>query len=456
MKSNKNLLQGSVRSSFYRYLVPSMSATIMLSANYFIDTLCIGQKLGEEGLAALNLAWPITTVLYALGYLMGAGGGARYSAYMAQGQKEKAKGIYTGALLTLLVLGALITVLTVIFIEPLVTLLGGTGDIRQGVTDYVFWVVVFSAAYMADCFYTSILRNDGTPKLSMAATLMACVLNIILDILFVWVFDWGMAGASLATSFAVTMSAVFGIGCTLKKKSGLKLNFSYLKVQEIIRTAKVGMSAFLTEIDSGLVTFVYNMVLIRIAGSGSTSAIAVYGIVVNVNTIVLAAITGITNSLQPLVSANFGAGLKERTKEFLKEARKFAFIFTMVVVIFIEWKAELIVMFFLEPGDSFLAQAAGAVRVVALSYILASVNMIIISYFQAIQFFVQASCGSMLRTLILPILFVISGAAVWGVNGVWIASIGIETATAGILWFLYQKVEKRTEMIGKKKEVSYE
>lgn len=455
MKSNKNLLQGSVSKTFYRYLVPSMSATIMLSANYFIDTLCIGQKLGEEGLAALNLAWPITTVLYALGYLMGAGGGARYSAYMAQGEKEKAKGIYTGALMTLFSLGIVITALTVIFIDPLVTLLGGTGDIRQGVTDYVFWVVVFSIAYMADCFYTSILRNDGTPKLSMAATLMACVLNIILDILFVWVFNWEMAGAALATSLAVALSTVFGIVCTFRKKSGLKLNFSYLKVQEIVRTAKVGMSAFLTEVDGGLVTFVYNTVLIRIAGSGSTTAVAVYGIVVNVNTMVLAAITGITNSLQPLVSSNFGAGLKERTKKFLHTARKFALIFTAVVVLLIEWKAELIVTFFLEPGDNFLAQAAGAVRVVGVSYLLASMNMLTISYFQAIQSFVQASCGSMLRTLVLPVIFVIAGASVFGVDGVWFASICIEITTAVILWFMYKRVQYNNGMI-KGKEVSYE
>lgn len=447
MKSDKNLLQGNVRKTFYRYLVPGMSATIMLSANYFIDTLCIGQKLGEEGLAALNLAWPITTVLYALGYLMGAGSGARYSAYMARGEKDKAKGIYTGALLTLVAIGLIITAAAVIFIEPLVTLLGGTGSIRPGVTDYVFWVVVFAIAYMADCFYTSVLRNDGTPKLSMAATLMACMVNIVLDILFIWVFDWGMAGASLATSLAVATSTVFGVLCTFRKKSGLKLNFAYLKISEVVWTAKVGMSAFLTEIDSGLVTFVYNTVLIRIAGSESTTAVAVYGIVVNVNTIVLAAITGITNSLQPLASASFGAGFKSRARQFLSEARKFALIFTIIVVIFIEWKAELIVTFFLEPGDAFLSQAAGAVRIVAVSYLLASINMLTVSYFQAIQAFVQAAWGSIFRTLLLPVVFVISGAVLFDVSGVWTASICIEVTTAAILWFMYPCVQKNTGMI---------
>lgn len=442
MKSNQNLLDGSVTKVFYRYLIPSMSSTIMLSANYFIDTLCIGQKLGESGLAALNLAWPITTVLYALGYLMGVGGGARYSAYMAQGEKEKAKGVYTGALLTILIAGTAITVLTVAFLEPLVTLLGGTGEIREGVTDYVKWVVIFSIAYMGDCFYTSVLRNDGTPKLSMTATLLACATNIVLDLTFVWVFEWGMAGAALATSIAVAVSMIFAVLCTFRKKSGLKLSLSNVRGVEIVRTAKVGMSAFLTEINSGLVTFVYNTVLIRIAGGEATAFVAVYGIVVNVNTIVLAAINGISNAMQPLVSASYGAGLRERANRFLRIAGRFAIGFSVVVVVLIEWKTELIVSFFLEPGEDFLIQASQAVRIVAVSYLLASVNMLVISYFQAVQDFVPASCCSMLRTFILPVIFVTAGPAVIGITGVWTAFLCIEITTALIIGVVYRHLYK--------------
>ena len=454
MRLNKNILQGNVNSVFFRYLVPSMSAMIMLSANYFIDTLCIGQKLGENGLAALNLAWPVTTVLYALGYLMGAGGGAIYAAYMAQEKQREARGVYTGALATLAVMAVIVTAACVIFIEPLITLLGGTGDIRQGVKDYVWWVVVFAFAYMGDCFYVSFLRNDRAPKLSMSCTLLACSLNIILDITFIWVFNWGMAGAAAATSVSVTASVILGVVSTFRKSSGLRICFSAVKVKEIISTVKVGMSTFLTEIDGGLVTFVYNTVLIRIAGSGSTSAIAVYGIVTNVNTIVLAAINGISSAMQPLVSANYGAGLRDRTKKFFKVARRFSMILAFIVVLLIEWKAEFIVTFFLEPGDVFMAQAAFAVRLVAFSYLLASINMLVISYFQAVQAVVPASCGSILRTLILPIIFVIALAALMGVNGVWFASICIEIATAMILWVTYTYLQKKKGF--ERRDISYE
>ena len=187
----------------------------------------------------------------------------------------KPRGVYTGALATLAVMAVIVTAACVIFIEPLITLLSRALRVK----DYVWWVVVFAFAYMGDCFYVSFLRNDRAPKLSMSCTLLACSLNIILDITFIWVFNWGMAGAAAATSVSVTASVILGVVSTFRKSSGLRICFSAVKVKEIISTVKVGMSTFLTEIDGGLVTFVYNTVLIRNAGSGSTSAIAVYGIV---------------------------------------------------------------------------------------------------------------------------------------------------------------------------------
>lgn len=450
MKLNENLLHGDVKKIFYRYLAPSMSATIMISANYFVDTLCIGRELGQAGIAALNLAYPVPTVFYALGYLMGAGGGARYAAYMAQGRKEQAKGVYTGALVTVLALSAILTALAVIFIDPLVSLLGGAGELRQGTKDYVLGVVIFTVAYIGECFYTMILRNDNAPRLSMMCTLFGCVSNIIMDVLFIWVFKWGMFGAALATSLGVVLNMAVGVCGSFRKESGLRIKFSAVRLREIFYTARVGMSTFLTEVDNAIVTFVYNMVLIRISAGDSTTFVAIYGIVVNVNTIVLAALNGISNAMQPLISANYGAGLQSRIKKIYGTAVRFGLSFSIVLVALIEWQAEFVVGIFLEPGEGFLTQAALAVRVVGLSYILASVNMLTVTFFQARQSYVAASCGSILRTLACPVLFVIAGAALFGINGVWGASLAIEGVTIVVLAVMYKKFAfKDNGMAGK-------
>lgn len=443
MKKKIDLLQGNVSETFLQYLIPSVSATMMISFNYFIDTLCIGQKLGEQGLAALNLSWPITTVLYSVGLLFGTGGGAMFSAYVANGKKEKARSVYTEAAVTLLLIAAAVTFLGLVFLNPIVTVLGGTGELRQGVTDYVKWVLIFSVSYMGECFFTSLLRNDNAPRLAMMGTLLSCSLNIILDILFIYVFDGGMVGASLATSLAVTSTVILGIISTFRKKSNLKISFANASVRDVFYIMKVGLSTFLTEIDGGIVTFVYNTVLIRIAGSAATAVIAVYGIVVNINTIVLAAVNGISNAMQPLVSANSGAGKFFRARKFTHLAVKWAFGMSIVFVSVIEWKAEWFVRIFLKPDPAFLIQASEAIRIVAVSYLLAAVNMILISYFQSIQASREAIYFSFMRTLFLPVIFVIGGAFYLNVKGVWTASILIEGTTVSILGFAYRHYQKK-------------
>lgn len=444
MKKQIDLLRGKVNETFLQYLLPSVSATIMISFNYFIDTLCIGQKLGEKGLAALNLAWPVTTALYATGLLLGTGGGALFSAFLAAGDTKRARSIYTKAMALWLILAAAVTLLGLAFLEPLVAGLGGVGELRQGVSDYVKWVLVLAVSYMGECFYTSMLRNDNAPRLAMAGTLLSCSLNIFLDVFFIYVLDWKMAGAALATSLAVTSTVILGLLASLRPKSDMKLCLQGGRMQDIAAIVKVGMSNFLTEIDSGVVTFVYNTVLIQIGASNVTALIAVYGIVVNINTIVLAAINGVSNAMQPLVSANSGAGMPGRVKAFTNLAVKWAFGMSAAFVIVLEWQAEWFVGIFLVPEAGFLQQAAGAIRIVAVSYIMAAVNMILISFFQAIQAAGKAVCFSFMRTLFLPVASVIGGAWLAGVTGVWAASLAVEGITAAVLLVAYGKMLRTT------------
>ncbi len=433
-----NLLKDNISETFIKYLVPSVSATIMISFNYFVDTLCIGQKLGERGLAALNLSWPITTVLYSIGLMIGVGGGAMFSSYNVKNEKKQARSVYTSSLLIILVLSAVITYLGIRFLEPIVNVLGGGGDLKQGTTDYVKWVLIFTIAYMGECFYTTFIRNDNAPRLAMAGTLLAGTFNVVFDILFIFVFDWGMAGASLATSLAVTSTVLLGIASSFRKKSNMKISFAHLGIGKILTIMKVGMSTFLTEVDIGIVTFVFNIVLIRISGNFAASAVAIYGIVVNINTIVLAAVNGISNAMQPIVSANIGAGKLFRVKKFTDLAVKWAIGMSIIFVILIEWKAELLVKVFLEPNDIFLQQAAYALRLVGASYILGAINIVLVSYFQSIQAAKQAIFFSLIRTLILPIAVVIGCAFFLGIKGVWLTSVIVEATTIVILAFSYQ------------------
>ncbi len=443
MKKKIDLLRSNERNTFIKYLLPSVSANIMISVNYFVDTLCIGQKLGENGLAALNLSWPITTLLYSVGLMLGVGGGAMYSSYMAQGEKKKARSVYTNSLLTMILISALITTLGLVFLDSIVEVLGGTGSIKHDVTDYIRNVLIFSTFYIGECFYTSFLRNDNAPRISMMGNILAGFLNITLDVLFIFVLELGMGGAALATSMAVASTVILGICASLRKKSNLRISFSNFRFRQIFYVIKVGASTFMTEIDGGIVTFVYNMVIIRISGDMSTTMLAIYGIVLNISTIVLMIINGISNAMQPIVSANSGAGKLFRVKRITNLAVKWAIAISVIFVAGIEWKAELLIGIFIDPADVFIEQAAYAVRLVGVSFVLAAANIILISYFQSIQAARQAIYFSFLRTLFLPVIYVIAGAFFLGMKGVWLSALLLESTTIVVLVFYYIHYQKK-------------
>jgi O-antigen/teichoic acid export membrane protein len=277
----------------------------------------------------------------------------------------------------------------------------------------------------------------------MFGNLLAVTLNIIFDVFFIFVFDWGMLGAALATSLAVTSTVILGISTTFRKKSNLKICFTYFNIKQILCIIKVGMSTFLNEVDVGVVTFVYNIVLIKISQNLATSRIAIYGIVVNISTIVLASINGISNAMQPIVSANSGAGKLFRVKRFTNLAVKWAIGMSIVLVVGIEWKAELLVKMFLEPDEAFLMQASYAVRVVSASYVLAAANMILVSYFQSIQATKQAIYFSFIRTFFLPVIYVIGGAFFLGSDGVWLSTVLVEATTIIVLAVVYRYYQRR-------------
>jgi len=418
---------------------------MMISINYFVDTICIGRKLGETGLAVINLAWPVMTLLYSLGYLFGVGGGAMYSACMANNEKNRAKDVYTHALAAVAGLGVLITASGLVFMDQLIAFLCNGSALAPGVREYLVWVFIFATAYIGDCFFTSVVRNDNAPGVSMVATSLGCTMNIVLDILFVFVLDAGLRGASLATGLACFTSSAVCLIYSITKKSNLKIRLMAFKPVQILKMAKIGLSTFVNEVGTGIVNLVFNMVILRVAGD---MAVATYGIILNVNTIVLAGISGVSNAMQPLVSANDSVGKYDRVRQFLGLALKWSAGMGIVMVTALEWQAENVVHLFLEAQEAFLTASAYAVRLASPSYLFASANMVLIVFFQVTGREKQAAVLSVLRMLALPSVLVFGCALLWGISGVWMTMLAVEIIVfaACLCVFFHKRIKNRKQL----------
>jgi Na+-driven multidrug efflux pump len=204
--------------TFRRYLIPSVAATLLIAGNYLVDSIVVGLRLGEQALAALNIGVPVTGFLYALGYLFAYGASNHFTSLNGAGKPEEAKTYYATGLWTLAGSSILILILGLCFNEQISFFLSGKSALAPYTEEYLKYVFLFAPFYCLETFFVVFVRNDHAPLFSMIGTFTTCSTNIVLDILFVWVLDGGMKGASMATGMALVAGFIVVFIKNIRKK----------------------------------------------------------------------------------------------------------------------------------------------------------------------------------------------------------------------------------------------
>lgn len=440
MITNKELLTKNPHRLFLQYLFPSIAATLFISLNFMVDTICVGQKLGELGITALGIAQPVPGILYGLGSLFGVGGSTLYSIYMGKGEHKTARAIYTACFTLLLVLTVLILSLGLFFLPRITTFLGGVGDSRQGVYDYLFYVFAFAPVFSFETFLCSFLRNDSAPRLAMTATFIGSGLNILLDVIFVVILEEGIIGASLATSVSIAAAVLFLLSCSLRPSSNMKFGGIGKGVRYLLRVGRLGFSSLVTEMASSVTMLVFNLMLLRLSGE---TAVAVYGVIGNLSIIVSNALQGVSNAMQPLVSVNTGAGRYKRVRKILRYALTYSMIVAVILCVAGELFPAQLTRIFVAGDEAFLAIAIPAVRITFFSYLLSSVNILLSTYFQSVNEGNHAIAFSVLRSVAFPVVSVVGMGMLLGLDGIWYSALVTEGVGVLVALVMLQSVKRR-------------
>ena len=312
MKQNR-LLEDPVRSVFLSYLVPSVSATLVTSIYILADTMMIGRGIGSVGIAALNILLPLYSTFFGFGMMCGIGGSVLFGFSRGKGNEREARGYFTTGLLMALVFAVLTLTLCNVFFDPLLRLLGVTPAMREHAVAYGRVLVTASPMCVMSSFLQAFVRNDGAPKLAMAGVISGGVTNVILDYVFIFIMKWGMGGAMLATATGTTLTVLILSSHFFSKENHLKplWNVSLKKVLEILGN---GLASFILEVSNGFVTFLFNRQLLAYVGD---LGVVVYGIISNTALVVTSISNGMAQAVQPLLSANYGAGKRDRVRQGL-------------------------------------------------------------------------------------------------------------------------------------------
>lgn len=312
------------RNTFFKYVIPSIIAFALSGVYAIVDGYFVGNTIGDAGLSAINIAYPIVALIQSVGTGIGMGGAVYYSINTAERKNQKAEQFIASSWWLLLVASIIFTLLTFFLAHPVLTLLGADGIILEYATQYIRIIAIGTALQIFGTGLIPFIRNFGSSSFAMFAMLGGFTANIILDFLLVWVCNQGMAGAALATIIGQGVTFLIAIMYSiLKKKFYIRVNAN--EFGSLCKSIfKVGLAPFGLALTPNLSLVIIN----RFSASyGGEKAIATYACIAYIICIIYLTLQGVGDGSQPLMSRYYG---EQKTKD-LAEVKRMAYIFAIIL-----------------------------------------------------------------------------------------------------------------------------
>ena len=402
--------------------IPAIIANLVNAFYNVVDQIFIGQGIGYLGNAATNIAFPITTMCLAIGLTLGIGGASNFSLELGKGFPEKSKHTAGTAASTLIIIGIILCIVVRIFLEPLMIGFGATDKILEysmeytGITSFGIPFLLFSIGV------NPLVRADGNAKYSMIAIVIGAILNTILDPLFMFVYNLGIAGAAWATVISQIVSATLLLIYFPRFKSvKFSLNDFIPQLHYLKRIISLGFASFIYQF-SNMIVLVTTNNLLKIYGKnsiyGSDIPIAVFGIVMKINVIFIAIVLGLVQGAQPIFGFNYGAKNYYRVRETMRLLLKVTFsIATILFIIFQVFPKQIISLF--GEGDKLYFEFATKYMRIFLALIsLNSIQISTATFFPAIGKAIKGAIVSLTKQLIVLFPLLLTLPRFFGVEGV--------------------------------------
>jgi len=405
---------------FFRFVIPSIVSMWIFSLYTMVDGIFVARGVGDHALAAVNLSMPFTSMVFTLGILLAAGTSTVISISLGQGDLERARNYFNQNLAVTVGASLTVTVLTLLFLEPVARLLGATEATLLYVKEYVGTIAVFAVFFTLSYNLEVQVKANGAPQVSTIGVLSCAVMNVLLDYVFVIRLHWGVWGAAFATGLAqVTSTAVFLI-YFLTHRERLRIGRFRPELRVYRRILPLGVADGLSELSNGLVIFLFNRVILAVLGE---DAVVTYTIISYVNTLVLMTMIGTSQGIQPLVSFHLGAGQKPVCHRLLAYGVSLIALFSVVSLSVKKQGAPFIVGLFLEEGSPLMESSIAALRTYGWAFLVLGFNVIFAGFFTAVERPAWAMTISFGRSLVLMAGSLFTLSALFGGEGIWISAL---------------------------------
>lgn len=421
---------------FIKFTIPSIIGMIFIGIQGIIDGLFVGNIIGENALASVNLVQPYMQLIMAYALVISVGAQSIIGISLGKGETEKAQNVFRTALILLTIASVAVTILGLFFSDNIALILGANDALLEGASTYIKTISLFVIFVSAMFLFEMVVRSIGKPTISLISMIVAVLINVVLDYLLIKKFNMGISGAALATGISYSTAFFINIIPFLSKKSSINIYRGKFTKVEIFPMMYNGSSEGVSSISNALSMFLFNTALMKIAGESGIAAFSIINYVAQVGYMIL---FGIADGIRPIVSYNFGAENNERVQKLLKASVIVNIVIGAIIFIIMAVFSKPLINIFLKDGKNVLEMASTGARIYGLAFLFNGLNILISSYFTAIDdakssIIVAASRGLifiLVGIFILPYLF--------GINGIWGTIVFAEIVTIFICYRLLKK-----------------
>ncbi|MBE6030316.1 MAG: MATE family efflux transporter [Clostridiales bacterium] len=412
-------------SRLIRFTLPTIGMQIFSSLYYIVDGFFVSNYAGKTAFASVNFIMPFIMIMGTVGYMFGTGGSALVAKYLGQGNHEKANSLFTLFTWLALIVGTVFTTIGFIFMPQVARFLGAEGQMLDDCVLYGRVVIIGLPPYILQWLFQCFTIVAERPKLGFYFTLGAGITNMVLDWLFIGIFDWGLVGAALATNLGEVVGGFGPIIFFMSKKntSLLRLGKTVWDGQGVVKALTNGASEMVGSISSSLVGMLYNAQLLAYAGE---DGVAAYGVIMYVSYIFAGVFFGYAIGVGPVVSFNYGAETHKELQNVFKRSLKLIAVTAAVLIGLAELSAPLLASIFVGYDQALLEFTIHAFRTYVLCYIFMGFAAYASSFFTALNNGFVSALISFLRTLVFQVIAVIALPLMFGVDGIWYSVIVAE------------------------------
>ena len=414
-----------------RFVFPSIITMIFTSVYGMVDGFFVSNLVGKTPFAALNLIMPFLMLFGCIGFMFGTGGSALISKTMGEGDRVSANRQFSLIVYTSIAVSAVLSLLGILFLEPIAALLGAEGQMLADCVRYGRVILAALPFFVLQMEFQTFFVTAEKPQLGLISTIIAGVTNMVLDALLVGVLPLGLIGAALATAISQTIGGIIPLVYFSRPNSSLlHLGKTNIDASVLVRTCTNGSSELLSNISMSLVGMLYNAQLYNIAGE---DGVAAYGVIMYVNFVFLAIFIGYVVGMAPVISFHFGAQNHAELKNLLKKSLVVigscsVCMFSLAILL-----ARPLSLVFVSYDQALLDMTVRGFLIYSASFLFAGLAIFGSSFFTALNNGLISAIMSFLRTMVFQVIAVLwLPVLLGGIDGIWLSIVAAEFLAATV------------------------